>query len=224
MVSHNPSDQRGIASSDVAMEIFARITARGKDNLFQACAILFVLGVTISSPAMSTPCPADVTTLSVSSTAEAVELSEALLCSGSGKFEVEWSGEVLVTKTMSVSNSTSLKIIGSGSTSPPQAVINGGDEVRLFVVQGGSSLELNNLSIQPGMAWPGIGEAVLVMDSSQLTVVDCSFSYSEAWSSGGETHLCACILGNRDAHTRCLRGNQNQSRPLSPLSELRHLR
>lgn len=134
---------------------------------------------------MPAPCATGVTTLPVSSTAEALELSEALLCSGAGEFEVEWSGEVLVTSTISVSNSTSLKVTGSGSTLP-LAVVDGGDEVQLFVVDAESSLELSGLSIQRGLAGAG---AVEVMDLSLLTVVDCSFSYN----AGGELEHVSCF-------------------------------
>eukprot|EP00752_Nemacystus_decipiens_P017814 g15971.t2 len=119
-------------------------------------------------------------------TAEALELSEALLCSGAGEFEAIWSGEVLVTSTIFVSNGTSLKITSSssstslvftsgGAATGSQAVIDGGDEVQLFVVDAISSLELNGLSLQRGLAGAG---AVEVMDSSLLTAVDCSFSYN----------------------------------------------
>lgn len=172
------------------IEIAAWSTGGGKGNLLQACAFLLsVLGVT-----MSASCPVGVTTLTVATTAEALELSEALLCSGAGDFEVEWSGEVLVTKTISVSNSTSLTVTGSGSTMLPQAVIDGGGDVQLFVVDAGSSLELNSLSIQRGLAWPGSGGAVEVVDSSLLTVIDCSFSYNNASYFGGkEVLLFACF-------------------------------
>lgn len=167
------------------MVVCALSSARGKGNLFQAFALLLsVLCVT-----MSAPCPEGVITLSVSSTADVLELSEALLCSGEGEYEVEWSGEVLVTSTISVSNSTSLKITGSVSSTLPQAVVDGGDEVQLFVVDAGSSLELSGLSIQRGVTSDGRA-AVEVMGSSLLTAIDCSFSYN----SGGERgNQCSCF-------------------------------
>lgn len=103
----------------------------------------------------------------VSSTVQALDLSEALLCSGAGEFEVEWSGEVPIASTISVSNGTSLKVTGNGTTSLPQAVIDGGVEVQLFVVEEeGSSLEVENLSLQRGLAWPGSGGPVRVSLSS----------------------------------------------------------
>lgn len=72
-----------------------------------------------------------VTALSVSSTAEALELTNELQCSGAGDFEVEWSGEVVVTKTLAVSNGTSLKVTGSIFDG---AVMDGGGAIQLFVV------------------------------------------------------------------------------------------
>lgn len=81
----------------------------------------------LSKPQTLPPCAVGVTTLVVSSNAEALDLSEALLCSG-GQFEVAWVGNVRITSTIAVSNGTSLRI--TGSSFGAQGVVDGGGDTR----------------------------------------------------------------------------------------------
>lgn len=104
-------------------------------ELYWLAECLVLLVVVIVSSESQTLCADGLTELSVSSAAEAAELSNALLCSGSGQFEVDWSGNVLVSTTFAISNGTSLKVTGVGA-----AVIDGGGMTQLFAVEGGAFL------------------------------------------------------------------------------------
>lgn len=130
--------------------------------------LLSVLGL---AKAQATPCEAGVTTRNVTSTADALELSDALRCSGPAEFEIDWVGEALLTRTIAVSNGSSVKVMGRGAG---EAVIDGGGAVRLFEVNEGSTLELNRVSLVGGFS-SGDGGAVHLAADSRLSVVNCSF-------------------------------------------------
>lgn len=134
-----------------------------------------------------TTCPVGVSARNVSTTAEALELSDALLCSGPGQFEVEWIGAVLLAETIVVSNGLSLKVSGRGE----EAIIDGGGGVRLFEVLIGSVLELDKVSLVRG--GPGhdgsslnYGGAVIVSGLSRLTATECFFKDNNATTYGGK--------------------------------------
>lgn len=142
-------------------------------------------------------CPVGVTARNVSSTAEALELSDALNCSGRGQFEVDWSGNVLLPRTITISNGSSVKVTGLG----PEAVIDGGGAVRLFEVDEGSTLEINRVSLVGGRSAGEIpgegGGAVQLLSLSRLAAVNCSFvgntAHRDPFSSdddGGGGFIC----------------------------------
>ncbi|CAN0467260.1 unnamed protein product, partial [Ascophyllum nodosum] len=56
----------------------------------------------------ASPCPTTVGEFSVATTSDAEELSEALLCDGAGSFVVSWHGNVILSRTLSVSNGSTL--------------------------------------------------------------------------------------------------------------------
>lgn len=98
--------------------------------------------------AKSQPCSEGITTLHVSTTAEALELSDSLNnCAGSGEFEVNWSGNVLLLQTITVQSRTALTVRGVGAEA---AVIDGGDAISLFHVFNGSVLMLDGVSLIGG--------------------------------------------------------------------------
>lgn len=130
-----------------------------------------MLGLAKAQTTSSTFCAPGVTTRNVSNTEQALELSDALYCSGSAQFEVHWVGEVLLTQTIAVSNGNSIKVMGRGAD---EAVIDGGGAVRLFEVNKGSTLELNGVSLVGGWS-SGKGGAVQLSDFSRLAAANCSF-------------------------------------------------
>lgn len=94
---------------------------------------------------------------------------------------------MLLTRTVSISNGTSVKIRGDGGE---EAVIDGGGAVQLFQVKNGSALELLGLSLMGGndSSLDEVnGGAVLVLSRSRLDVYNCSFSGNYADGSGGKT-------------------------------------
>eukprot|EP00903_Cladosiphon_okamuranus_P007092 g6891.t2 len=143
-------------------------------------------------------CDVGVTTLVVSSTADVVDLSEALLSCAGGQFEVTWVGEVLITSTIVVPGGTSLKVTGS---SFGQGVVYGGGQVRLFEVSPSSALELDFLSLVGGYAHgsdgsvyaAGGGAVALLGDlfgpssdtAVSVDIVDCAFVGNTANNSNG---------------------------------------
>lgn len=132
-----------------------------------------LIGIAALAKAQSA-CPVGVSSLLVSSPAEALELSQALNCSGPGQFEVDWSGEVLISSTIDVSDGVSLTVTGSSPLGADQAIINGGgiSGVQLFTLRDGAELELNSVSLVDGV---GFGAAVSASEGSRLVARDCSF-------------------------------------------------
>lgn len=171
--------------------------------------LLIILRVTDAAT-----CPEGIDARVVSNTAEASELGEALLCSGAGYFEVDWIGEVVLERSIIISNGSSVKVTG---VDPGEAVIDGGDAIRLFQVSGSSTLLLNGLSLVggfvtstesdddeadykfefralqtvPEIAQDGSGGAVFVADEdSRLTASTCTFARNSADARGG---MYVCI-------------------------------
>ena len=91
-----------------------------------------------------------------------------------------WVGEVALTRTIAVSDGTSLNISGSSSGG---SVVDGDEQNQLFNVSGGSTLGLQGLSLFNGASWDG--GAVGLSGSSSLEIVDCSFDGNTADNDGG---------------------------------------
>ncbi|CAM9436690.1 unnamed protein product, partial [Sphacelaria rigidula] len=118
---------------------------------------------------------------------DASELRDALLCPGPHQFEVAWSGEVMLTSTISISNESSVKVWGDVAG---DAVIDGGGAVQLFKVDDGSTLELDGLSLTGGNASSLAeihGGAVFLSNRSRLHAYSCSFFGNYAEDFGGRT-------------------------------------
>lgn len=163
--------------------------------------IPFLLGMLGTANSQATAaCPVGVDARVVSTTAEASELSEALLCTGAGQFEVEWEGKVLLERPIAISDSSFVKITGA----PGEAMVDGGGALRLFHISGNSTLELHGLSlvngsvvgadlnsvddISPDLVGNYSGAAVYVLDEdSRLSASNCSFIGNNASYFGGET-------------------------------------
>lgn len=153
--------------------------ASAQANCGRLLRYLSLLSIFAGANAQVLPCALGVTNLTVSNSVEANDLAEALLCSG-GQFEASWVGEVLVSRTVRVSNGTSLRISG---TSSGGSIVDGGGLYQLFHVSGGSTLELKGLSLVNGFSDEG-GAAVAVSDASSLEVSGCSFDGNRAGAGG----------------------------------------
>ncbi|CAN0323906.1 unnamed protein product, partial [Pylaiella littoralis] len=136
-----------------------------------------VLGL---AQAQSTACPTGVTAWNVSSPADALELIDALNCAGPAQFEVDWSGKVSLTRTISISNGSSVTVTGLGAAD--EAVIDGDGAVRLFEVTEGSTLQLNTVSLVGGLS--DEGGAIYSVSSNVIIGGDTTFTNNAA-SSGG---------------------------------------
>lgn len=159
----------------------------------RASSLLASLWLSTSSqvvPVSGAVCSARIDARNVSSAADALDLSDALLCSGPGVFEVNWSGKVSLARTIVISNGTSVRVSGYG-----MGEADGAGVVRLFEVRNGSTLELDGFSLVRGGAesveviegtFIGYGGGLLVSGLSRLAVSSCSFVNNFATSSGGK--------------------------------------
>ncbi|CAN0014564.1 unnamed protein product [Scytosiphon promiscuus] len=157
--------------------------------MWLSASLAAVLGTMAMPHVQAATCPVALDARVVSTTEEASELSEALLCSGAGEFEVEWQGQVLLERPILISNGSYVKVAGANAE---EAVIDGGDAVVLFNVGGGSTLELDGLSLVRGVAtytatysYGGGGAVILRSDDCTLTASGCSFIGNNAIDTGG---------------------------------------
>jgi predicted outer membrane repeat protein len=135
--------------------------------------------------------------ISVSSEKDANALAAAANCTG-GSISAIWSGSVQLTTTILVGNRTSLTITGAR-----EAVIDGGDAIQLFDVQGGTLILKNlklthaNASMTEGM--PLNGAAVSGTSGARLEAYNTKFQYSGADGQGGAiacVRYCSLLLDN----------------------------
>ena len=133
----------------------------------------------------ASPCPTTVEEMIVTNTSDADKLTQALLCDGTAKFAVSWHGDVILSRTLSVSNGSTLNVVGSlesaDDTDTGAAVIGEGTVV-LFEVSFGSTVSLTGLTLS------GADGALRVMEKSFVEVIDCIFmdnNRTSSYSGGG---------------------------------------
>ena len=124
-------------------------------------------------------CPTTVEEFTVATTSDAEKLSEALLCDGPGSFVVSWHGNVIISRTLSVSNRSTLNVPGfSNSTDgDSDAVIFSNGTVLLLEVGSGSTVSLT------GLTFSGGDGALRVNGESVVEVIDCNFMDNNRTSS-----------------------------------------
>ena len=120
------------------------------------------------------PCPAIEQQMVVATTSEAETLAEALQCDGPGVFTVNWNRDVLISRTISVSNGSTLDVTGSSESTNGAVISNG--TVRLFEVDLGSNVSMTGLTLSGGDG------ALLVAGESIVEVVDCVFMFNNKTS------------------------------------------
>ena len=125
----------------------------------------------------ATPCSTIEQEMVVATTSEAETLAGALQCDGRGVFTVSWNGDVIIPRTISVSNESTLNVTGS-SDSTNGAVIGDGT-VLLFDINLGSTVSLRGLTLSGGNG------ALLVAGESIVEMVDCSFIFNSKTSTSG---------------------------------------
>ena len=111
-----------------------------------------------------------------------LDLASALDCSD-GTFTVTWVGSLAIPQTLTVTDGTSLTIIGEDAGS---ALDGRGVTGPLIFVDGSSSaLTLRNLGVKRGSGF--YGGAISALTSAAVNIVNCTFSENDASQSGGET-------------------------------------
>lgn len=134
-------------------------------------------------PPAPLPCSADMErTWVVNSTRQAVDLAEAVNCSG-GSFEVEWRGHVLVQVPIYVADGTVLTITGFNSS----AVMQGNTYTRIFTVVNAtlhvSGVNITSATSISGGAIAAASEAHVVLNRTNL------IGNSASGGNGGAVYL-----------------------------------
>ena len=154
---------------------------------------LIILQVVVLLPLLpglyASPCPTTVEEMIVTNTSDADKLTQALLCDGAAKFAVTWHGDVILSRTLSVSNGSTLNVVGSlesaDDTNAGAAVISDGTVV-LFEVGFGSRVSLTGLTLSGGDG------ALRVTEKSLIEVIDCIFmdnNRTSSFAGGGFINL-----------------------------------
>ena len=129
----------------------------------------------------------------VTTTTDANTLAEDLLCEGSASFTVSWHGDVVLSRTLSVSNGSTLKVAASSDSTDADtgAVVTGDGTSLLFEADLGSTISLTGLTLYGGDG------ALRVTGGSFVEVIDCNFTKNNRTSSdlgGGLTRLTFVIF------------------------------
>lgn len=136
-----------------------------------------LLSISRGSSAITCDSATLVAPLVVEDTAGALQLAQAVNCSG-GIFEVSWVGSVTVEETIRVLDGTQLSVVG---TPDGLSFVDGGGETSLFHVSNGT-LRLSTLSLVDGIGEEG--GAINAADSV-LTAENCTFSNNAGIVFGG---------------------------------------
>ena len=167
---------------------------QGVDIAFQLLLLLLLLPLPLLR---SSPCPSTVEEMVVTNTTDANTLAEALLCDGSASFTVIWRGDVIISRTLSVSNGSTLNVAASSNSTDADtssAVVTSDGTSLLFEADLGSTVSLTGLTLYGGDG------ALTVTGGSFVEVIDCAFtkniriSYSPG---GGLTRLLSLYLPQR---------------------------
>lgn len=119
--------------------------------------------------------------INVYDTTNTSDLAQTLACSTTEELTVVWQGEVQLSSTLAVGNSTTLKITGVNGAS-----MNGGGAIQLIRVTGGATLILTNVSLRGGWVPDGEGGSISANENSSVFLEDCSFIDNKAGTNGGE--------------------------------------
>lgn len=147
---------------------------------FRAAACLLLLPALMLTQELQ-PCPAETQSTTVANTDDAATLASMLECSN-GSFAVEWFGDVVISKTIYVTQGTSLNI--TGATSGAKA--DGDHTTQLFVVDGASSLHLTDMILANGDAY--VGGAVQASGKASISFGGKTTFVANAASFGGAVY------------------------------------
>ena len=166
---------------------------QGVDIALQLLLLLLLLPLPLLR---SSPCPSNVEEMVVKTTTHANTLAEALLCEGSASFTVRWHGNVILSRTLSVSNGSTLNVTASSESTDADtgAVVTSDGTLLLFEADLGSTVSLTGLTLHGGDG------ALTVTGGSLVEVIDCTFTRNNRTSSyqgGGLTRLFSLYLPQR---------------------------
>ena len=148
---------------------------QGVDIALQLLLLLLLLPLPLLR---SSPCPSTVEEMDVTTTTHANTLAEALLCEGSASFTVSWHGNVILSRTLSVSNGSTLNVAASSESADTGAVVTSDGTLLLFEADLGSTVSLTGLTLHGGDG------ALTVTGGSLVEVIDCTFTKNNRTSSG----------------------------------------
>ncbi|CAN0002494.1 unnamed protein product, partial [Ascophyllum nodosum] len=150
---------------------------QGVDIALQLLLLLLLLPLPLLR---SSPCPSTVKEMVVTNTTDANTLAEALLCEGSASFTVSWHGNVTLSRTLSVSNGSTLNVAASSDSTDDAdtgAVVTSDGTLLLFEADLGSTVSLTGLTLYGGDG------ALRVTGGSFVEVIDCTFTKNNRTSS-----------------------------------------
>ncbi|CAN0193401.1 unnamed protein product, partial [Ascophyllum nodosum] len=142
----------------------------GVDIALQLLLLLLLLPLPLLR---SSPCLSTVEEMVVTTTTHANALAEALLCEGSASFTVSWHGNVMLSRTLSVSNGSTLNVTASSDSTDDAdtgAVVTSDGTLLLFEADLGSTVSLTGLTLYGGDG------ALAVTAGSLVEVIDCTFT------------------------------------------------
>ena len=189
------SIQTELAACDKMTTIVRVLRLQGICITLQLLLLLVLLPYSHASP-----CPTTIEEMVVANTSDAGKLAEALMCDGPGTFGVTWHGNVMLSRTLSVSNGSTLNVVGysesTDDTDTSAAVISDGT-VLLFEIALGSTASLTGLTLSGGNG------ALRVSEKSFVELIDCNFTDNNRTSpyEGGELN---CVYMYAITHSRPL--------------------
>lgn len=163
--------------------------------LVAGLAIFFIPGTETAS------CPSDtVVAMNVTSSADVLNLTGAINCTGEGVFNVTWYNSLHIDQIIEVSHGKKVTVTGFGFPTIRPGINYDGDDTGaaddlgsttgIFSVSNDSGLILKQLVLEGGFSEEG--GAVGVTSSSSLYVYDCGFGNNNASTGGKNTVKAWC--------------------------------
>lgn len=149
--------------------------------------VLFLLLCSYIGVAEGDLCDSEIVNFNVSTSAEALNVSDSLYinCTNAQQFIVDWVGNVQIQEPFNVTAGRALTI--RHSSTDEAAVIDGGWDTQLFVLDTAAIVVLENVVLMRGRA-RSTGAAVHASAGSKFNAFNCTFKDNVATEGGGEMH------------------------------------
>ena len=146
-----------------------------------------------SSTSRTTTCSTDTQNLVVNGTISATSFAEAVNCNG-GTLNVTWHGRVIIDSTISVSDGSTVNLIGADSGSE----VDGGGSIQLFNLDN-ARLHLVGMKLSNDIAANG---GAIAAAASTIILINTTFTCNTAQNDAGPVYLDNSFLIVRDGKTK----------------------